>query len=184
MKKIFSPIYIICLFFLFSCGTTKPVVTQEPPQEPEKPVELPAEATDDEYHRSINDIEVTKETFTEDKTEIMHIISNLADSMLNRDYGSWVKYMDDESVQYWSNPQNLKKASKMLPVQGLRMNNLHDYFTYVFIPSRQGREVDEIRYISKDNVKAVQVSSDTDIIYYYFTKIDGKWLVHIPPLAS
>ena len=152
--------------------------------EPEVPEEVPAVANDDEYHRSVNDIEVTKETFTEDKTEIMHIISNLADIMVNHDYDSWVKYMDAESVKYWSNPQNLKKASKMLPVQGLRMNNLNDYFTYVFIPSRQGRAVDEIRYISKDSVKAVQVSSDTDIIYYYFTKINDKWLVHIPPLAS
>lgn len=146
------------------------------------PVQQPAVQNDDEYHRSVNDIEVTKETFAEDKTEIMKIISELASIMTDGDYNSWIKYIDSESVKYWSNPQNLGKASKMLPVKGLRMNNLHDYFTYVFVPSRKGRQVDEIRYISKESVKAVQVSGSTDIVYYYFTKINGTWLVHIPPL--
>ncbi|MFA6857593.1 MAG: hypothetical protein WCR31_10315 [Treponema sp.] len=137
---------------------------------------------DDEYHRSVNDIEVTKETFAEDKTEIMEIISKLAGIMAEGDYDAWVKYIDEDSVKYWSNPQNLRKASKMLPVKGLYMNNLHDYFTYVFVPSRKGREVDEIRYISKNNVKAVEVNENADIIYYYFKKIDNTWFVHIPPL--
>ena len=102
--------------------------------------------------------------------------------MADGDYDGWVKYIDEDTVKYWSNPQNLRKASKMLPVRGLYMNNLRDYFTYVFVPSRKGREVDEIRYISKNNVKAVEVSENSDIIYYYFKKIDGVWFVHIPPL--
>lgn len=185
MKKIFLLLWTFSLFFFFSCGTTQSAVQKTDSTPAEKvpaPVQEPAVQNDDEYHRSVNDVEVTKETFTEDKTEIMKIISELAGIMSNGDYDSWVKYIDTESVKYWSNPQNLSTASKMLPVKGLRMNNLHDYFTYVFVPSRRGRNVDEIRYISKDYVKAVQVSGSTDIVYYYFNKIDGVWLVHIPPL--
>jgi hypothetical protein len=153
-----------------------------PVPETPAPIQKTPAKNDDEYHRSVNDIEITKETFAEDKTEIMNLISRLAAVMAVGDYDSWIKYIDTESVKYWSNPQNLRKASKMLPVKGLFMNNLHDYFTYIFVPSRKGREVDEIRYISANNVKAVEVSENTDIVYYYFTKINGTWLVHIPPL--
>ena len=110
------------------------------------------------------------------------IIDELSSIMAGGRYEAWLKFIDDESIRYWSNPKNLERASKMLPVKGLRMNSLRDYFTYIFVPSRKGRKVDEIRYDSKTDVKAVQVSQDTDIIYYYFNKINGKWLVHIPPI--
>ena len=54
---------------------------------------------------------------------------------------------------------------------------------HVFIPSRKISKVDEIRYISKTNVKAVEVREDKSIlVYYYFQKIDGKWLVNLPKL--
>ena len=112
----------------------------------------------------------------------MATIDELSDIMAAGRYEAWLKFIDDESIRYWSNPKNLQRASKMLPVKGLRMNSLRDYFTYIFVPSRKGRKVDEIRYDSKTDVKAVQVSQDTDIIYYYFNKINGKWLVHIPPI--
>ena len=165
-----------------------PAPSEQPAPAAETPAPQPAapapvKDTNEEYRRSASDIEVTKETFTEDKTIIMEIIRKLSVIMQDGDYGAWMQYIDQQSISYWSNPQNLKKASKMLPVKGLKMNNLHDYFTYVFVPSRNGRQVDEIRYIAKDNVKVVQVNGDTDIVYYYFNKIDGKWLIHIPPLG-
>ena len=139
-------------------------------------------AENEEYLRSVNNVDVTKKTFEDDKTAIMATIDELSDIMAAGRYEAWLKFIDDESIRYWSNPKNLERASKMLPVKGLRMNSLRDYFTYIFVPSRKGRKVDEIRYDSKTSVKAVQVREDTDIIYYYFNKINGKWLVHIPPI--
>ena len=140
------------------------------------------DAENAEYLRSINHIDVTKKTFEDDKAAIMASIDELSSIMAGGRYEAWLKFIDEESIRYWSNPKNLERASKMLPVKGLRMNSLRDYFTYIFVPSRKGRKVDEIRYDSKTSVKAVQVREDTDIIYYYFNKINGKWLVHIPPI--
>ena len=134
--------------------------------------------------RSVNDVDITRETFNEDKAEIMQIISDLAKIMAQSNYKQWLTYIDRESIQYWSNKQNLQRASRKLPTKGLQMNTLQDYFTYVFVPSRRGREVDEIRYDSKTDVKAVQMREDTDVIYYYFNKINGKWFVHIPPIEN
>ena len=104
--------------------------------------------------------------------------------MTDYDFESWIKYIDKDSINYWSNPINLKNASKRLPIKNQRLNNLNDYFRMVFVPSRKGRSVEEIRYISRDIVKAVQVREDADIVYYNFTKEDGRWIVKIPPLQG
>ena len=192
MKKI-SLIVCAGIFIFASCQTAKPAAEPVKSAEPEspapaqKPAPVPEEKAapaDDEYLRSVNSMDISKDTFAEDKRQIMEIISRLSVIMQNYDYSGWTSYIDEESRVYWSNPNNLRKASQMLPVKGLKLNNLNDYFTYVFCPSRKGRSVDEIRYISKTNVKAVQVQEDTDVIYYYFQKSGGKWLVHLPPLSN
>ena len=139
---------------------------------------------DEEYARSVNTVNVSKSKFTEDKAEIMRIIGELDTVMSKNDFSTWKSYIDNESITYWSSPKNLSKASGMLPVKGLKMTNLKDYFTHVFVPSRRGRKVDEIRYTSPLDVKAVQVNRDTDIIYYYFRKVGNKWYVTLPPLSN
>ena len=191
MKKTkHSAIIALCIFSAFlisACASAQR--EKDSPAPPEKKMRpgTPAvsekmDAENEEYLRSINHIDVTKKTFEDDKAAIMASIDELSSIMTGGRYEAWLKFIDEESIRYWSNPKNLERASKMLPVKGLRMNSLRDYFTYIFVPSRKGRKVDEIRYDSKTSVKAVQVREDTDIIYYYFNKINGKWLVHIPPI--
>ena len=193
MKKIKKIVPLIgCVFSVFSilaCASTGSARNSPSPSEEKPAAEKRNQKTDakttaanEEYLRPVNNVDVTQKTFEDDKTAIMATIDELSDIMAAGRYEAWLKFIDDESIRYWSNPKNLQRASKMLPVKGLRMNSLRDYFTYIFVPSRKGRKVDEIRYDSKTDVKAVQVSQDTDIIYYYFNKINGKWLVHIPPI--
>ena len=195
MKKIKRIATLVgCVFSLLSilaCASTGPARNSSSSSTGKAPAEKrgSGQKTDakttgenEEYLRSINNIDITKKTFEDDKAAIMATIDELSSIMAGGRYEAWLKFIDEESIRYWSNPKNLQRASKMLPVKGLRMNSLRDYFTYIFVPSRKGRKVDEIRYDSKTDVKAVQVSKDTDIIYYYFNKIGNKWLVHIPPI--
>ena len=163
----------------------------EPEPEPEPIVEVVPEPVkkidDDEYLRSINSIEgdsVTKEEFSDDKTAILEIIEDLSDIMEKKDAQRWLVYIEPASKEYYSNITNLKKAQKKLPNKSVSLNNITDYFKYVFIPSRKRSQVDEIRYISKSSIKAVQVKDDKSIVvYYYFTKVDGKWLIHLPTIS-
>lgn len=176
---------------VFSCGSAKveepaPVVEEkkEPVVEvaevvPEPVVQAPV---DDEYARSVGDVSVSRDTFEEDKSKILRIIDELSKVMNEMDYRLWLKYVDSESVNYYSQPSNLKKAQARLPVKGLKLNSLQDYFKYVFVPARRGRNVTEIRYISDNYIKAIQVQENQDIVYYYFNKINGFWMVHIPPI--
>lgn len=198
-------LFTFSCFFIYSCKSkeveVQPVETVQEPEdevlfvdeivdepvielideEPEEP-----EVDDAEYLRSTNALVeevVTKQEFSDDKAEILRIINKLSEIMQVQDVEGWLSYLDPESIKYYSTPANIRKAQKKLPDKTIQLNGIGDYFKYVFIPSRKRSEVDEIRYISKTNIKAVKVKDDNSInVYYYFVKIDGKWLVHIPAL--
>lgn len=187
----------MAVFFVFSiygCKSTEQVedLPEKEIEAPEKPAETPAPPVeeDSEYKRSIGtEKDISFDTFSADKATIIEKISELNVIMANRDYNSWLKYIDPASREYWSQAAHLAKASEKLPknLKGVKLRTLQDYFIYVFIPARRGRQIDEIRYNSKDSIKAVQVSHKDDgtrgiIIYYNFTKQDGDWKVYIPEL--
>lgn len=167
--------------------TEETVVIEEAEPVISEPEPEPISPNDEEYLRSTNNLDeastITKQEFNEDKAAILKIISELQVVMDTKDAKKWLTYLDPESINYYSNPVNLRNAQKKLPSKYLKLANISDYFFYVFIPSRKRSQVDEIRYISKTNIKAVQVKEDyTTVVYYYFTKINGKWLVHLPPV--
>ena len=141
---------------------------------------------DDEYTRSTNESEdaISLDDFTKDKAAILALISELEGIMANFEYDNWKAVIDPASLEYYSNPLNLRKAQKKLPDKSIQLKGSRDYFKYVFIPSRKMSEVEEIRYISKNYIKAVQVREEdnTTIVYYFFVKKDGKWLVHLPEI--
>ena len=114
---------------------------------------------------------------------LRRIISELSKVMDKQDFEAWKTYIDPASLDYYSNPANLRKAQKKLPDKTKQIKGMRDYFRYVFIPSRKISKVDEIRYLSKTNIKAVEVREDeTLVVYYYFKKVNGKWKVSLPEL--
>lgn len=163
----------------------EPEPEPEPQPEPEPiPEPEPEQSKEElEYQRSVKQVAVSRDTFESDKRQIVQNIEELNKIMTDRNFEEWKKYVAPDSITYWSSKQNLTKASKNLPkeLNKLQLNTLKDYFNYVFIPSRKGHHVDEIRYLSETSVKAVQVKDDNSIVVYYnFVKENGKWLVDIP----
>ncbi len=195
---------IILGISLISCGTTpanekkskpeapniKTTAEQKKSQNFDDEVELVNDEVgtdDEEYKRSTKELSmqdtVTKKEFNEDKTEVLRIIGKLQKIMDEENVEEWLKYIDPASKRYYTNPANIRAAQKKLPNKAIILNGIGDYFKYVFIPSRKRSEVKEIRYISKTNIKAVDVKENGGIIvYYYFVKINNKWLVQIPTL--
>lgn len=187
--KFLLPIFIFSLL-LFSCVSDKEepttsdiqeIIIEEAKEQLPDPVVEELSNEDLEYNRSVADlgVSVSKETFSEDKSEILAIIEKLSGIMKNKDYASWLNYLTPESKSFWSNQKNLELVSQRLPIKNYRLKNLQDYFEKVFIPSRLNRVVDEIRYLSPTKVKAVQYTEQQDIIYYFFEKIDGRWYLHL-----
>lgn len=159
-------------------------------EEPKKPEPDPAE--DEEYNRSVAQITngktIDHDTFNKDKEAVLALIGDLDNVMQEQNYDAWLTYLDTESINYWSRRNNLQKAQKRLPVKGLSLTSLQDYFKYVFIPSRQGNKMDEIRYETERSVKAVQIRKNDkgeyvgDTVFYYLRKIDGQWKLHLPQM--
>jgi hypothetical protein len=144
----------------FSCETTEP--------QADVPAKRTASSasTNSEYSRSVAALghAISEETFYADKSAIMAIIADLQQIMAKKDVARWRVYLSPASVAYLKNPTNLKAISTKLPAQFAVRNDM-DFFNYVFIPARQGRKIDEIRYISPTEVKAVQVQANNAVIY-------------------
>lgn len=194
MKKIFLLISFSVCIFLISCGSTKiedDITTEDEIQSPvyDEDDEIEDVFTEytEEYIRSTKDISssdiVSVEEFENDKAEILEIINELSEIMRKKDKEKWLTYIAPESIEYYSKSSNLRKVREKLPNKQIQLHGIGDYFKYVFIPAREKNQVDEIRYISKTNIKAVEVKNDgSELIYYYFIKKDGKWYVNIPEL--
>ncbi len=175
---------------LISCNSTSQIQQEEIVEDDDNEVELVDEvlnSDNDEYLRSINNLDkkdtISKEEFTDDKAAILAIIDNLSEIMEEQNFEEWKNYITQESLNYYSSPANIKRAQQKLPDKTIVLYRLDDYFKYVFIPSRKRSKVEEIRYISKTEVKAVEVKDDnTIVVYYSFIKQNGKWLISLPRL--
>ncbi|MBQ0003837.1 MAG: hypothetical protein KBT21_09915 [Treponema sp.] len=183
MKKI---IYILLLALLsLSVFTSCSSTAQETKPAPKKEVTKTVSKSDAEYERATKDLKgetVSRDTYEKDKKVILAKIDELNVIMKSKNYKAWVSYIEPNSINYWSQKKNLSQASKQLPVKGVQLKTLEDYFNYMFIGSRMGRKIDEIRYISSTSIKAVQVREDDVVIFYNFKKVNDDWLVEIPKL--
>lgn len=182
---------IFTTLFILSCKTTETATdtaslqTDGKTSREQTETQTAKSAENAEYSRSVSalgDKAVSFDDFQRDKTDILAVIADLDKSMKNRDYTLWRSYLTPGSISYWSNKLNLQVIATKLPKKGIVLRSLGDYFTNVFIPSRMGRNVNEIRYISRTEVKAVEVQDNKDIIYYEFEKINNRWLVKLPTL--
>ena len=100
LLSIFTP--AVCIFFQ-SCNSTK---VKEP--EPILQEEKAPPVIDDEYQRSTKEVsDVSYEEFQADKKIILQKIEELSVIMADYNYSEWIKYIDDNSISYWSNQSNL-----------------------------------------------------------------------------
>lgn len=121
-------------------------------------------------------VTITKQTFKITKSEIEFVVDDLNRITYAKDYGRWLTYLSDEYRQNFSDPEVLEKVSKSLPVKGIKIKNLKDYFTYVFVPSRQNMRVDDITFVSPTRVYVImEISKDSPAAIYILEKTKGGW---------
>lgn len=186
VKKLF--LFIFTTLLLVSCASTKGSSASSLKEQSSYFAGNVSEQH--EYERSVSalaseGIIISAETFASDKQEILKIIADLSDIIKTKDYNKWVGYLTPESVEYWSNQKNLSELSlRLYSNYNYKLKNLKEYFEKFFIPSRKGRVVDEIRYVTPTVVKAVQYKDDQDIIYYFFEKRGDEWLLKLDTLSS
>ena len=153
------------------------VVTKKEPAAKVKPA--PAEKKQ-EVIAEFEGVTITKETYDQTKTEMEKIVENLNRITASKDYSQWLKLLSEEYKQQYSQALTLQKVSEALPVKGIKLKSLRDYFTYVFVPSRQNVRVDDIKFVSPTRVDVIMKQANVSLLVYGLENIDGTWKL-IPP---
>ena len=166
-----------------------PAKVEEPPVQPEPVVEKnepvveakpePVEEKDTVI-AEFEGVTITKETYDQTKTEMEKIVEKLNRITATKDYTQWITFVSDEYKYEYSQAGTLKKVSEALPVKGIKLKSLRDYFTYVFVPSRQNVRVDDIKFVSPTRVDVIMKQANVSLLVYGLENINGSWKL-IPP---
>ena len=163
------------------------VKVEEPPANPivekKEPVVEVKPAPADEKHTVIAEFEgvtITKETYNQTKTEMEIIVDKLNHITATKDYAQGLTFLSDEYKRYYSQTATLNKVSEALPVKGIKLKSLKDYFTYVFVPSRQNVRVEDIKFVSPTRVNVIMKQANVSLLGYSLENIDSSWKL-IPP---
>lgn len=163
-----------------------PVKVEEPPAQPE-PVKEPVVEVKPEPVEEKNTViaefegvTITKETYDQTKTEMEKIVEKLNRITATKDYTQWTTFLSEEYKQQYSQSLTLQKVSEALPVKGIKLKSLKDYFTYVFVPSRQNVRVDDIKFVSPTRVDVIMKQANVSLLVYGLENINGSWKL-IPP---
>ncbi|HNY16121.1 MAG TPA: hypothetical protein PK542_03950 [Treponemataceae bacterium] len=121
-------------------------------------------------------VTITKQTFRQTKSEIELVVEDLNKITYSKDYTRWQTYLSDEYRANFSDPAVLEKVSASLPTKGIKISTLKDYFTYVFVPSRQNMRVDDITFVSPTRVYVIMdLTKDSPAAIYILEKMNGSW---------
>ncbi len=163
----------------------EPVAPAEP--EPEAPAEpapaepvIPAAPTEEEAVEP-QEFEVSEEVFERTFSEVEQTISELNSVIARRDYQRWLDYLTPEYRRTYSDPQTLREISRMPILQRneIELQNLRDYFEWVVGPSRADARLDDLRFLSNDQVEAIMVVRGRPVILYRLRNVDGNWKVDV-----
>lgn len=159
----------------------KPEPAAEPEQKTEPQITAePVSVPNNEVIARFDDVVITKETYDQTKAEIEKIVDQLNAITSSKQYAKWIELLSEEYKTEYSKPSVLKIVSEALPVKGIKLKSLQDYFLYVFVPSRQRIRVDDIRFISPTHVDVIMKQGSTSLLIYSISNVSGSWKLVAP----
>lgn len=150
----------------------KPVVEKKEPVVEVKPEPVEEKNT---VIAEFEGVTITKETYDQTKTEMEKIVEQLNKITASKDYRQWLTFLSEDYKQQYSQALTLQKVSEALPVKGIKLKSLKDYFIYVFVPSRQNVRVDDIKFVSPTRVDVIMKQGNVSLLVYGLENIDGTW---------
>jgi hypothetical protein len=152
---------------------TEPEPVEEPAQEEPGPEETEEEPDPEEP------IEVSEEVYEQTFDEIEATIEELNAVISARNFERWKTYLTDAYLEEYSDSQRLAEISQMpiLERNDITLTSLRDYFNWVVVPSRQDARLDDLRFLSENEVYAIMNINENPVILYRLRKVDGRWKV-------
>jgi hypothetical protein len=124
---------------------------------------------------------VSEEVYSRTFEEIGQFIDDLNRIIRNADYESWLTYLSEEYIRTTGDPAYLRDQSEkpVLKQANIQLEDLHDYFVHVVVPSRTQATLDEIEFIDENHVKAIAVLRGTRVILYLLENVEGQWKIGV-----
>jgi hypothetical protein len=137
---------------------------------------------------------ISQEEFDNAKNEVQALVEDLNRIIRARNYNYWLTYLSESFLEEISSPEYLDERTERLyerdksaaanlgrdpkGVQKRVLRNSRDYFTYVVVPSRANDRVDDIEYVSENQVTAYTVDNrGRRLILYNLENIGGEWKI-------
>ncbi|MFP4484221.1 MAG: hypothetical protein ACLFO1_05145 [Spirochaetaceae bacterium] len=146
---------------------------EEPQPEPEEPAAEPEDApAEDDY-------EVTEEVYNQTFSEVEKTIEELNKIIREQDFEAWRSYLTKAYADRYSDPEELREISDMPILQRneITLRTLRDYFRWVVVPSRANARLDDLRFISENEVEAIMSVNGRQVILYHLKNVDGSWKI-------
>lgn len=184
---LFSAVFLVLSFI--SCTSTPeekiettPQVEEEPstPPEPEtEPALEPEPEILEEEAEVEEEYELDEEEYQETKRDLSQLVSELNEIIASRDYENWLEYLTDEYKEHYSDPEVLKEFSDspVLKKYNISLRSLRDYFNYVVVASRRNVQIDDIKAVGPDKVKAYMDVDGKTVVVYTLEKKDSGWKI-------
>jgi len=154
-----------------------PVIEQVEPE----PVEQaePEPAAEPEPEPEPEEFVVTEELYVETFEDIKGLIGNLNGIIANKDYETWLTYLTDDYIEYFSSPEKLKEYTDLFKQRGYnyKIRDLEDYFLYLVVISRSNAVVDEIKFTDSTHITAYTEIKDKLSVLYYLEKNENGWKI-------
>ena len=161
----------------------EPSARPEPAAEKKEPVvedKQKAPSKKEDIIAEFEGVTITKETYEQTKADVEKIVDQLNRITATKDYTQWLTFLSSEYKRQYSQASTLKIVSEALPVKGIKLQSLKDYFTYVFVPSRQNVRVDDIKFVSASHVDIIMKQGSSALLIYKIENTSGEWKL-VPP---
>lgn len=176
---------VLAVALFWGCATAPEAPPEEAPAEDAEPEESmaepepedPPEETAPGDHEIAVSVEVYERTFS----EIEETIEELNRVIQARDFRRWQDYLTRDYIDTYSDPQTLEELSEtpILERNNIELESLRDYFDWVVVPSRANARLDDLRFVTNDQVEAIMEVRGQRVILYQLTDVDDDWKVDV-----
>ena len=165
----------------------KEVIAEPPPP----PQEVIAEVPEEEIFTPIN---ISQEMYENTKADVQALVADLNRIIRARDYNTWTQnlaesylreissraFLDERTEELYRRDQMVASSLGRDPrqVEKKILRTARDYFEFVVVPSRSNDHVDDIEFITDNQVKAYTVDTRGHrLILYNLEIIGSKWKI-------
>jgi hypothetical protein len=186
MKSICLITIILLMVLAAMACTTQSAVPESNGVMVEQPVEIVEETIIEEAPTPVPEVKIeetekalSETEIKEAETDIAELIDKLNKIIASNDFDTWKENLSDDYISYYSDPEVLSEKSKspLLVKYKIVLRTLEDYFNFVVVGSRQNIQLDEIKPLDRDRIKAYMFINNKSVIIYELIRINDEWKI-------